>query len=152
MKNRELMARLSKAMAKIDEAYHSIAQKHGLSYNALMLFYCILETENLTQKQVCSALYLSKSTVHSMLLDLQKKDYLILTSGNNKKEKFIVLTEKGNILANAIVKDTDILENAVLEHYGLEKSLYYVQEAEHIADTFLQFAKEHIHANQNPTN
>lgn len=146
------MARLSAAMAKIDEAYHSIAQKHGLSYKALMLFYCIVESENLTQKQVCDSLYLSKSTVHTMLLDLQKREYLALISGNNKKEKFIVFTEKGQKLADAILEDTDILENAVLQYYGLEKSQYYVQEAEHIADTFLRIAKEKIHANQNPTN
>ncbi len=74
-----------------------------------MMIYLIDKSENITQK-ICDELQLSKSTVHSILLDFIKRNYVSLINGNNKKEKFITSTKLGNEYFIKIIKETEYIE------------------------------------------
>ena len=61
-----------------------------------MVLYVMEEYEKCTQKQISDILQLPKSTVHSILLEFIKNEYVILkTEEQNKKEKIIIFTIKG---------------------------------------------------------
>lgn len=114
MNSREIMSQLSEMLNDIDAVYMQIAKRHGLSYNALMMFYMADDSDQLTQKQVCDALHLPKSSVHSILSDLIRKGYMELTEGGNHKEKYIAVTEDGKALMQKINADTDKIEGNTL--------------------------------------
>ena len=144
MDYRKTMARLSNALNQVNTSYSIIAKQYGLTYNTLMALYMIEEGEGITQKNICDALYLSKSTVHSMLGDLIKKGYVLLGEGDNKKEKYILFTPEGNTFFAQIRKTTDSFEREVLEFIGEEGTMQLLQQAERTAEFMLAKVNEVI--------
>lgn len=138
MNYREIMSRLNAALNTIDLLYATIAQKHGLTYNALMIFYLIDESENVTQKQICDELHLPKSTVHNILLDFIKRDYVTLAEGSNKKEKFIVTTQVGNQCFSMILEETHRVEKNVLDELGEETCAFLIETAENVGSLMMK--------------
>ena len=130
MNYRETMSRLNAALQNIDAAYAVIAKKHGLTFNALMMFYLIDDSKSITQKQVCDELHLPKSTVHSILLDFVKRDYVMLIDGNNKKEKFIIVTPVGDGFFREILDETRLMEKNVLDALGAKSCAFLTETAE----------------------
>ena len=132
MNYRETMLHLNSALNNVDALYATIAKKHGLTFNALMMFYLIDEAENITQKQICEALHLPKSTVHSILLDFVKQDYATLVDSNNKKEKFIAVTQTGDNYFRDILEETRQVEQNVLEGLGEENCTFLTKIADSV--------------------
>ena len=130
MDYRKIMNRLNAALGKIDAAYEAIAKKYDMTYNALMMVYLMEETKNITQKQICDELHLPKSTVHSILLDFIQQGYVSLTEGNNKKEKFINITESGMCFFSNVFEKTQALEKNVLDALGGEACAFLTETAE----------------------
>ncbi len=134
MNNRETMSRLNTALNNIDLAYAVIAKKHGLTFNALMTVCLINEDENVTQKKICDALHLPKSTVHSILLDFIKQGYITLVPGGNMKEKFVVFTIEGNVYFSKMLKETQLFEDKVLTVLGEDACNFLVKTAENLGE------------------
>lgn len=134
MNYRETMSRLNAALKNIDLVYAIIAKRHRLTFNALMMFYLIDESENITQKQICDELYLPKSTVHSILLEFMKRGYVDLVEGRNKKEKFIEVTETGKQFFAKILAETQKVEKNVLDALGKETCTFLTDTAEIVGD------------------
>lgn len=134
MNYRETMSRLNTALHNIDLAYTVIAKKHELTFNALMTVCMIAEKENVTQKQICDALHLPKSTVHSILLDFIKHGYVELTAGDNKKEKRVVFTRAGAGYFARVLKDVERFENSILSAFGDDTCAFLIETAESLGD------------------
>ncbi|EOB3456688.1 MarR family transcriptional regulator [Enterococcus hirae] len=134
MNYRETMSRLNSALNSIDSAYAIIAKNHELTFNSLMVVCLISETKNITQKQICDTLHLPKYTVHSILLDFMKREYVLLVVGGNKKEKFVTFTEKGNQYFGAILNETYLFEDKILSKLGDDTCTYLVETAEKLGD------------------
>lgn len=115
MNSRETMDTLNELLETVESCYMTIARENGLTYNALMLLLMVAYYDTLTQKQVCDALFLPKSSVHSILSDLIKRGYLSLTAGGNKKEKYIVPTDTGAKFIKKVVSETEQMENGALK-------------------------------------
>jgi DNA-binding MarR family transcriptional regulator len=130
MNHRDTMARLNAALSKIDLAYETIAKKHGLTFNSLMMIYLMDKSENITQKQICDELHLPKSTVHSILLDFIKQGYATLVEGSNKKEKFIAVTATGRSYFRGVLEKTESIEKNVLDALGEEACTFLTDKAE----------------------
>lgn len=130
MNYRETMSRLNNALNNIDSAYAFIAKKHGLTFNALMMVCLIDESDNVTQKQICDALHLPKSTVHSILLDFIKLEYVTLVAGSNKKEKYVVFTEVGRRFFSKILEETQGFEDKVLSSLGDDACSFLIETVE----------------------
>lgn len=130
MDYRKTMNRLNIALSRIDAAYAIIAKQNGLTYNALMIIYLINERTNITQKSICDELYLTKSTVHSILLDFIHQGYVTLSTGNNKKEKFINTTDSGKSYFADLIKQTQTIEKNVLEALGSNTCAFLTETVE----------------------
>lgn len=133
MNYKETMSRLSKALNNIDSAYAKIAKKHGLTFNSLMMLYLLEESNNITQKQICDTLHLPKSTVHSVLSDFIKQQYVTLVAGSNKKEKFIVFTEAGRGFFSEMFEETERFEENLLSSLGEDTCSFLIETAEKLS-------------------
>ena len=142
MDYRKIMSRFSNAQTQVNASYEIIARKFDLTYNALMILYIIDEDKNITQKNISDMLYLSKSTVHSILLSLRKKNYVVLSEGDNKKEKFILLTQQGELFFSTIRKETEIFEKAGLDFIGEENVLLFLEQSERISNYMITEANK----------
>ena len=80
---------------ELDDLYHEIALKIGISNSALAILYtvCVLG-DGCLQKDVCQEAYISKQTVNSSVRKLEKNGYLYLEQGTGR-DKHIRLTEMG---------------------------------------------------------
>lgn len=144
MNHREMMARLNAALNHVDASYAAIGKRYGLTFNALMMVYLIVGSKCVTQKQLCDALHLPKSTVHSILREWLEADYVQLREGGNKKEKLIAITTTGGTFFERIRIETDHLEKNVLDAFGEEKCSFFLASAERLAQLLQnETAKEH---------
>ena len=108
--NNEVMEKLNLGMAVVEERYATIAAKHNVTYNELMIIYILMENDNITQMDICQAMHLPKSTVHSIVVSMQKDNFIALNDGRNKKEKYVTVTDKGKKRFQSIFNDVRQME------------------------------------------
>lgn len=86
----EELNRLYQAM---DETYHAVAARAGLSDSAFLIFYALAELgDGCTQQEIARRYYASKQTIHSSIKVLEQKGYLTRTPGRDRR---ILLTPAG---------------------------------------------------------
>ena len=115
-----LIKKINRSQALLDSMYQTIAEKHGLTFNSLMVMYILSEETDVTQKIICDEMYLPKSTVHSIVLDFMKKGLLAFSDKKIGKEKVLVLTEEGDSFAGTVMKEISKEEKGVLKYLGEE--------------------------------
>lgn len=142
MDPRKAMKKLTAIYDQVDAVYMRIAAAHGLSFNALMMLYLLDDDPRLTQKKACDALYLPKSSVHSILTGLMQQGLVELTPGGNKKEKYIAVTPEGQKLLEKILAETDKIESAALEAVPDQELTRLLDTAQALAGRLQQQAAE----------
>ena len=106
----EVMEKLNLGMAVVEERYEAIAAAHNVTYNQLMIIYILMEDNNVTQVDICQAMHLPKSTVHSIVISMEKDAFIVLKDGHNKKEKYVTVTDKGKKRFQSIFNDVREME------------------------------------------
>lgn len=119
MKNEELIEVLNMALRIIDEKYNKIAKSHGLTFNMLMYIYMIERGIDITQKDICDALFLQKSSVNSITNKFISDGFIVLFDGKNKKEKTIIKTKLGNDVFYKIYKEVKEMEENELSKLNM---------------------------------
>ena len=104
---------------KIEQLYSEWAKRKGISYYALLVIFALQTHSPCTQKEISEKWLLPKQTVHTVIRDMQKKEYVTLEQGRNQKEKLVTLTEEGNSYVQEMLADLDIVENAATEMLSL---------------------------------
>ena len=106
--------------------YRAAARKFDIPELTLWILYVLREDTRCTQKDLTKQLLQPKQSVHSALKTLEKDGYVELKyPENNRKSKYIYLTEKGASLAEDTVDkiiDAEISEFASLP-YGERQTL-----------------------------
>lgn len=89
---------LNQLYKELDELYHAVALKAGLSDSALDILYslCVLG-DGCLQKEICQLAFISKQTVNSSIRKLEQQQYLVLQPGKGR-DMHIYLTETGQAL------------------------------------------------------
>lgn len=83
---------------QIEEFYHELAVRLGLSDSAFQVLWSVAELgEGCTQRDICRQFYLSKQTAHSSVRKLEREGVLTLRPGSGR-EVAIFLTEKGRAM------------------------------------------------------
>lgn len=138
MDTRTTMRELNALFASVENVYMTIARANGLSYNALMMLLMLNDDPKLTQKKVCDALYLPKSSVHTLLTDLMRNGHLMLTEGSNKKEKYIAPTDSGRLLVAKVVAETEKIESEALSSVSEQELAQFVKTAQTLVDAMVR--------------
>ena len=89
----------------MNNLYEMWSKRHNLSYYSLFVLYIIKKKQGeCTQKMICTELLLPKQTVNTILNSFENLGYIKKTiDENNKRNKFISYTEKGEIYSNEIL-------------------------------------------------
>lgn len=86
---------------EIDEIYHAYAKEQNISDTNLWLLYFLYENSSTpyTQKEMCSLWHYPPQTINSALKNLEKQGIITFKPvTGNKKNKLVILTEKGHEL------------------------------------------------------
>ena len=121
MEIRNQIKLVNTALSGTLDLYRIWAKKNQLNYNALVILYTLDDFKSCTQKQICQWWALPKQTVHGILLDFEKKDYIAITANKeNKRERLITLTDSGKDFARAILEPLYKMEENAMEKLGSE--------------------------------
>lgn len=99
-----LIRRLMLATTKIDGAYYFFAKKLGIKENMLALLYALDDGKPHTQKQICDDWLIPKTTINTNIKELIHSGHIALLPGERRREKLIILTEKGKVFTREMLK------------------------------------------------
>ncbi len=106
MESREFYFELCKLLNSLNNSYDKYAKRNGIvSNNLLWLVYALSDGKEHTQLEMCNHTSLPKTTVNTLIKDLENNQYVTLKKGIDKRERLVSLTEKGKIYANNLLKD-----------------------------------------------
>ena len=98
---------------EMDDLYHEIALKLGLSDSAFIILYALCEQGNgCLQKDICAQAFVSKQTINSSIRRLEKKGILFLEPGKGR-DMHICLNEMGRQFVQEKIVPVVQMENSV---------------------------------------
>lgn len=90
-----MVLRINSNYRELDDLYHEIALKIGITDSAFTIFYTIFKIgDGCLQRDICQESYTNKQTIHSAIQKLKLAGYLYLEQGKGR-DKHIYLTESG---------------------------------------------------------
>ena len=93
-----------------------------IGYPELMVLYTLLSDTPLTQKNIVEEVGLVKATVNTVIRDLKKRDYVVLTaSKTDRREKYILLTDSGRKYAEETVSPLLDAEERITRMIGKDR-------------------------------
>lgn len=91
----ELLKGFNKIDKELDELYHGVASKIGISDSAFCIFYALYDLgDGCLQKDICYESFANKQTINSSIRKLEKDGYIYLKQGRGR-DMHIFLTETG---------------------------------------------------------
>lgn len=121
MEIREQIKQVNIAISGTLDLYRIWAKKNHINYNALLILYTLDDYEVCTQKQICEWWALPKQTVHGILLDFEKKNYITITDNvKNKRERLVTFTKEGKAYAKSLLEPLQNMEEQAMEKMGDE--------------------------------
>ena len=93
-----------------------------IGYPELMVLYTLLSDTPLTQKNIVEEVGLVKATVNTVIRDLKKREYVVLTaSKTDRREKYILLTDSGRKYAEETVSPLLDAEERITRMIGKDR-------------------------------
>ena len=138
----ESLKNYNRTFLRMDEFYHNIATKSGLSDCAFWILYSICEDgDGCSQKMLCDKLSVSKQTVHSAIRKLEQDNILYLKAGKGR-DKYIYLTETGKLFVEEKIAAIISIENAAFTSMGEQ----YAKEFERLTELYVGLLRENYEA------
>ena len=101
---------------KIDAYYANFARKSGVQPRLLWVLYALNDGEGHTQKEICETWILPRTTVNTIVKELEGQGYVTLTSiPGKKREMNVSLTKSGKAYADEKLSRLYEIENRVFE-------------------------------------
>lgn len=120
-KQNEVLQEFDRLNNLINEFYHEIAMKQGLSDSAYSILQAMLVLGNgCTQTEIYKYTCLNKQTVNSSVKKLKKDGIIEFKSGSGREVK-IYLTPDGEKLINEKILPIEQAESAVFDEMTLEE-------------------------------
>lgn len=118
--SQEIIA-VNQANARIINIYCRWVKNKGMNYNEFLIYYTLLENKQ-TQKQLSLRTHLIKQTVNNIIKQMEAEGYVVFEDNPDAyREKYVVLTEKGNERAHEIADALIEVENKAVKKIGKEK-------------------------------
>lgn len=92
---KDMAGKLNSVYRELNDFYHDIALKLGISDSAFSIFYVLFRIgDGCLQRDICKQSYINKQTISSTIQRLKEDEYLYLKQGKGR-DKHIYLTERG---------------------------------------------------------
>lgn len=120
---------LGEAVYRIDGAYSVFSKRAGVSANMLWLISALNDGKPHTQSQLCWDWNYPRTTVNTLVKELEKKGYVALSPvPGTRRELYVVLTPSGREFAEEILRPVYEAEEALFQSYFGEASPEFVGE------------------------
>ena len=153
--SQDLVITIRETWHRLDGLYEQYAKSIGLSFTALMVLDLLDDSaETYTQKVVCDKLDLPKQYVNSIIKALLEKGYVRLKEAKDRRNKEILITERGKKYIQSALKPLDDAEFAAWDGFSANTIKHYAQTMARYTASFEQvlnkLAVEPIHDEQPP--
>ncbi|WP_164131084.1 MarR family winged helix-turn-helix transcriptional regulator [Sharpea azabuensis] len=106
MNSRKFFYDFGKALYHVDSFYDEFAKQSNVSSSLLWVLYALNDGNSHTQIEISNDWELPKTTVNTVIKDIQKQGYVDLVPIKGKRrEMSIVLTESGKAFADNVLSD-----------------------------------------------
>ena len=106
MNSRKFFYDFGKALYHVDSFYDEFAKQSNVSSSLLWVLYALNDGNSHTQIEISNDWELPKTTVNTVIKDIQKQGYVDLVPIKGKRrEMSIVLTESGKAFADYVLSD-----------------------------------------------
>lgn len=116
--------------------------KLGIPYNATPYLNELYSKDGISQEELSGKIFVDKSTVSKMLSKLEKMGFVIrVENKNDKREKFVYLTDKAIKLKNVFFSSLSEISNIMelgFNKKDLEKLYYYFNRIDENLTGFLE--------------
>ena len=130
MNSRKFFYDFGKALYHVDSFYDEFAKQSNVSSSLLWVLYALNDGNSHTQIEISNDWELPKTTVNTVIKDIQKEGYVELVPIKGKRrEMSIVLTESGKAFADNVLSDLYRKEEEVFKLLSpKEQEIVMVQE------------------------
>ena len=106
MNSRKFFYDFGRALYRVDSFYDEFAKQSNVSSALLWVLYALNDGKSHTQIEISNDWKLPKTTVNTVIKDIQKDGYVELVPIKGKRrEMSIVLTESGKAFADNVLSD-----------------------------------------------
>lgn len=129
MDAKEFFYNLGKEIYHLDAVYTKFAKQSGIPPTLLWILYALNDGKEHTQIEICRTWDLPKSTVNTIIKELENYGYIMLFPIKGKRrEMTILLTKEGQNYANNILSDlykieSDLFATLSNEDFEIVKTL-----------------------------
>jgi len=127
------VSRFMELWYKVDNLYEAYARALGINFTAIVILDHIRH-EACTQKELCSKLMMPKQLINGVIKVFWEKGYVQLKEASDRRNKNIILTDKGRAYADEVLTP---LQNAERESWGTLST----EEIEALAVTMEKYEK-----------
>lgn len=122
-KNRKLANEICSVWCQADALYSRWAAQNGINYFVLLVLWVLHSNENgMTQKKLSRHYGWPKQTTNSVIRSLRQEGYVILLpEQSDRREKKVILTEKGKKHAEEVLMPLFQLEDRVYGNIQRER-------------------------------
>ena len=129
MNSREFFYDFGRALYRVDSFYDEFAKQSNVSSALLWVLYALGDGNPHTQIEISNDWELPKTTVNTVIKEIQKDGYALLVPIKGKRrEMSIVLTESGkkfadNVLSDLYKKEAEVFKSLSSEEQEIVKVL-----------------------------
>lgn len=122
------LAEYNSIIKEHEDLYRQLAKRFGMSECSFWILYSLRETNtSFTQSELCYALSQPKQTINSALKKMQDYGFIELLISQDRRKKYIRLTDKGALLAQETVDKVILLENQTFDTFTEEEQSLFLQ-------------------------
>lgn len=120
---------LGEAVYRIDGAYSVFSRSAGIKPNMLWLLSALNDGQKHTQCQICWDWNFPKTTVNTLIKELERLNYVSLSPvPGSKRELYAELTEEGKAYAERVLAPVYAAEEALYNSYFSDHGTEFVDE------------------------
>ena len=121
------MREFNRLYKELDDIYHSVSVKHGISDTVFIILYSIYALgEGCSQKEIAEFYFLPRQTINSAVRKLCAEQKVILRASKGR-EQGIYLTNEGREFADGIILPVMRAENEALAGMGNEEKRIFLE-------------------------
>lgn len=131
---------LGEAVYRIDGAYDVFSKNAGVSSSMLWLVSALNDGEKHTQSQICWDWNYPRTTVNTLVKELEKNGYVTLSRvPGTKRELYVELTESGKEFANRVLQPVYDAEEQLFTKYFENCDPSFVLQLNRFSDAMKQY-------------
>ena len=131
---------LGKAVCQIDGAYDVFSKSAKIKPHMLWLLSALNDGEEHTQSQICWDWNFPRTTVNTLVKELEKSGHVALRPvPGTRRELYVELTPAGRAYADAVLQPVYDAEERLFQRYFAGRDTSFVEELQRFAPVMKQY-------------